>query len=191
MSSTSGSSFRAPRIEGADGLALVALTEADLPLVRRWLHQPHLGHVWNPPDEGIAEIAEHIGRTHVAPYLIVETGRPVGYLQTYHANPDEFWAAHDLPRETYGLDLFIGPPELIGKGLGTQAVRLAVRHLAALPDTARLHIDPEPGNAAAIRTYEKAGFRKAGEIETPDGRCLYMILEPGHASLDAQTGERP
>ncbi len=169
--------FRASRIEG-DGLSLVALTEADLPLIHRWLAQPHLAHVWNPPDEGIAEIASHIARTHVAPYLIVEAGDPVGYLQTYHANPDEFWAAHGLPRETYGLDLFIGPAERIGQGLGSRAVRLAIRHLASLPDAARLHIDPDPDNAAAIRTYEKAGFRRAGEIETPDGRCLYMIIEP-------------
>lgn len=183
MSSTSGSSFRAPRIDGTGGLSLVALTEADLPLIHRWLGQLHLAHVWNPPDEGIAEIASHLARTHVAPYLIRNGTQPVGYLQTYHANPDEFWAAHDLPRETYGLDLFIGPAELIGRGLGSRAVGLAVRHLASLPDAARLHIDPDPGNLAAIRTYEKVGFRCSGEIETPDGRCLYMILEPKRGIL--------
>ena len=176
-------SFRLARVEGDDGLALVILTEADLPLVHRWLHQPHLAQVWNPPDIGTAEIASHIGRLHVAPYLIVERGRAVGYLQTYHANPDEFWAVHDLPRETYGLDLFIGPAELIGQGLGSRAVGLAVRHLVSLPDAARLHIDPDPGNLAAIRTCEKAGFRRSGEIETPDGRCLYMILEPKRGIL--------
>lgn len=178
-------SFRATRIEGADGLTLTLLTKADLPLIRRWLHQPHLAHVWNPPDERIGDIAAHMSDAHVAPYLIVENDRPVGYLQTYHANPDEFWAAHDLPRETYGLDLFIGPAELIGRGLGTRAIRLAVRHLASLLDTARLQIDPMPDNVAAIRTYEKAGFRRVGEIETPEGRCLYMILEPGRGTLPA------
>lgn len=176
-------SFRVARVEGDDGLALVALTEADLSLIHRWLHLPHLAHVWNLPDEGIACIAAHMSEPHIAPYLIVESGRPVGYLQAYHANPDAFWVAHDLPRETYGLDLFIGPADLIGQGLGSRAVGLAVRHLASLPDMARLHIDPDPGNLAAIRTYEKAGFRRSGEIETPDGRCLYMILEPKRGIL--------
>jgi aminoglycoside 6'-N-acetyltransferase len=183
-------SFRPARIVSADdpALTLEALTEAGLPQLRSWLAAPHLAQAWNPPDEGVAEIASHLAMAHIAPYLIVEAGRPIGYLQVYHANPDEFWALHDLPRETYGLDLFIGPPELVGRGLGTRAVRLAVRHLSALPDAARLHIDPTPDNAAAIRVYEKAGFRRAGEIETPDGRSLYMILEPRRAILGGTGG---
>lgn len=177
--------FRPSRIASADdpGLVLSALTENDLPHLRRWFAEPHVARVWSPPDEGVAEIASHISREHVAPYLIVEAGRPVGYLQLYHANPDEFWAAHDLPRETYGLDLFIGPPELIGRGLGTRAIHLAIRHLSSLPDAARLHIDPSPDNAAAIHVYGKAGFVPAGEIETPDGRSLYMILDPKRGIL--------
>ena len=178
-------SFRPPRIGSDDdpGLALSALTEGDLPLLRRWFAEPHVARVWAPPEEGVAEIAAHFTRAHVAPYLIVEAGRPVGYLQLYHANPDEFWSAHALPRETYGFDLFIGPPHLIGRGVGTRAIRLAVRHLSSLPDAARLHIDPSPDNAAAIHVYGKAGFEPAGEIETPDGRSLYMILDPKRGIL--------
>lgn len=176
------------RIASADdpALALQTLTERDLPRIRGWLEQPHVRRVWSSPDEGMASIVVHMADALVAPYLIVESGRPVGYLQIYHANPDAFWAARNLPRETYGLDLFIGPPELIGRGLGTRVVRLAVGHLSALPDAARLHIDPAPDNAAAIRVYEKAGFRRAGEIDTPDGRSVYMILEPGRGMLSGQ-----
>ncbi len=178
-------SFRPPRIASVDdpGLALSALSESDLPLLRRWFAEPHIADVWSRPEEGAAEVASHVSREHVAPYLIVEAGQAVGYLQLYHANPDEFWAAHDLPRETYGLDLFIGPPDLIGRGIGTRAIRLAVGHLSSLPDVARLHIDPSLDNAAAIHVYRKAGFVPAGEIETPDGRSLYMILDPKRGIL--------
>ena len=178
-------SFRPPRIASHDdpGLALSALSEGDLPLLRRWFAEPHVARFWSPAEEGVAEIASHFARDHVAPYLIVEGGCPAGYLQLYHANPDEFWAGHDLPRETYGFDLFIGPPELVGRGIGSRAIRLAVRHLSSLPDAARLHIDPSPDNAAAIHVYGKAGFVPAGEIETPDGRSLYMILDPKRGIL--------
>lgn len=183
-------SFRLARIVSKDDptLALEALKESDLPQIRRWLAQPHLAYVWNPPDEGVASIAAYMTEPHIASYLIVEASRPIGYLQVYHANPDEFWAAQSLPRETYGLDLFIGVPELLGRRRGSRAVRLAVRHLSALPNAARLHTDPSPDNAAAIRVYEKAGFRKVREIDTPDGRSLYMILEPRQAILGATEG---
>ncbi len=192
MSSTSANNLRQALIGTADDrdLALVALTEADLPLLRRWFAETHVASVWSPPDEGTDEIASHLSREHIAPYMIVEAGRPVGYLQLYHANPDEFWIAHDLPRDTYGLDLFIGPTDALGRGLGVRAILLAVRHLAALPGCARLHIDPAPDNGRAIHVYEKAGFRKVGEIETPDGRSIYMILDPKDVILDrAKTRE--
>jgi aminoglycoside 6'-N-acetyltransferase len=185
-------SFRPPRIAGDDRhLMLSALAGSDLPLIRRWFSEPHVARVWGPSESGVAEISSHLTQAHIAPYLIVEDGSPIGYLQVYHANPDEFWAAHELPRETYGLDLFIGPAERLGRGLGTRAVNLAVGHLSAMPQAARLHIDPSPDNAVAIRTYEKAGFRRAGEIETPDGRCLYMILEPKRAILPANEARGP
>jgi aminoglycoside 6'-N-acetyltransferase len=38
-------------------------------------------------------------------------------------------------------------------------------------------IDPNPGNPRAIRAYEKAGFRRAREVDTPDGRALLMIRD--------------
>lgn len=184
-------SFRLPRIVSDEdpALALEALQTGDLPQIRAWLAQPHLTRVWNPPDEATASIAGHMAEPHIAPYPIVEAGRPIGYLQIYHANPDEFWAAHELPRETYGFDLFIGIPGLLRQGRGLRAVRLAVRHLSALPDAVRIHIDPSPDNAAPIRVCEKAGFRRIGEIDTPDGRCLYMIIEPRRGILGERRGE--
>lgn len=180
-------SLHRPQIRSDDDpdLILSALTEGDLPLIGRWLAEPHVARWWDPPETGIAHIAAHMTEAHVAPYLIVAPGRPVGYLQLYHANPDEFWRPRRLPRETYGLDLFIGPSEALGRGLGTRAVRLSVRHLSALPEAARLHVDPSPDNAVAIRVYDKAGFVGAGAIETPDGPAAYMIREPQRAILSA------
>ena len=40
--------------------------------------------------------------------------------------------------------------------------------------TPRVVIDPDPANAHAIRSYEKAGFQRDRVVETPDGPALLM-----------------
>ena len=59
------------------------------------------------------------------------------------------------------IDLFLDP-ELHGRGLGTEALRRVVRHLIDDRGHHRITIDPATANAAAIRSYEKAGFRRVG-----------------------------
>ena len=49
-----------------------------------------------------------------------------------------------------------------GHGLGTDAVRTMARHLVHDRGHRRLVIDPAADNHAAIRAYEKAGFRAVG-----------------------------
>jgi aminoglycoside 6'-N-acetyltransferase len=165
-------------VDGQDReAALVALRREDLPLVGNWLRAPHVQRWWPDPDAGLAEIASCIDGEEATPFLIVAGMQPIGYLQIYHANPEPFWAAHDLPRETFGIDLFIGVAEAVGKGWGPRVLRLALRRLFAVPEIVRVHVDPDPANAAAVCAYEKAGFRKAGLIETPDGPALYMVVE--------------
>jgi aminoglycoside 6'-N-acetyltransferase len=59
------------------------------------------------------------------------------------------------------IDVFLDPA-LHGRGLGTEAVRRVVRHLVEERGHHRVTIDPAAANAAAIRAYEKAGFRPVG-----------------------------
>jgi RimJ/RimL family protein N-acetyltransferase len=59
------------------------------------------------------------------------------------------------------IDLFLDPA-LHGRGLGTEAVRRVVRHLIDDRGHHRITIDPATANAAAMRAYEKVGFRPVG-----------------------------
>lgn len=60
-----------------------------------------------------------------------------------------------------GIDIFMHS-RFQGRGLGTDAVRTLARHLLEVRGHHRLTIDPAAGNARAIRTYEKVGFRPVG-----------------------------
>jgi len=48
------------------------------------------------------------------------------------------------------------------RGLGTEAVRRIVRHLIDDRGHHRITIDPAAANIAAIRAYQKVGFRPVG-----------------------------
>jgi RimJ/RimL family protein N-acetyltransferase/predicted enzyme related to lactoylglutathione lyase len=77
------------------------------------------------------------------------------------------------------IDLFLDP-ELHGRGIGTAAVREVVRMLTAERAHHRITIDPAADNPAAIRCYEKAGFRPVGVLRQAerdaDGRGWHDSL---------------
>jgi aminoglycoside 6'-N-acetyltransferase len=60
-----------------------------------------------------------------------------------------------------------------GQGLGSEAIRLLARYLIDERGHHRLIIDPAADNEAAIRAYEKVGFRVVGVMHSyergPDG----------------------
>jgi aminoglycoside 6'-N-acetyltransferase len=58
------------------------------------------------------------------------------------------------------VDLFVDP-RVRGRGVGPDAIRQVVEMLFARGHH-RITIDPAASNAAAIRAYEKVGFRRVG-----------------------------
>lgn len=59
------------------------------------------------------------------------------------------------------VDLFLDPA-LHGRGLGTEVMRRVVRHLLDERGHHRITIDPAVANLAAIKAYERVGFKTVG-----------------------------
>lgn len=68
--------------------------------------------------------------------------------------------------------------EVRGNGLGTEINRLAV-DLARAQGTRRLWLSVEPDNRAAIRSYEKAGWRYIPATLYSSELEMELVLEPG------------
>ena len=81
----------------------------------------------------------------------------------------------ELPSSTVGTDQFIGDLDYIGKGVGTRMIKEFITYLSTIePKVTTIIVDPEPENRAAIRCYEKVGFKKVGVYELSWGPALLM-----------------
>lgn len=86
-------------------------------------------------------------------FAIIEGGAVAGLIQySEELDPDYRHA---------WIDIFVDAARH-GRGLGTDAVRTLADHLLAERGHHRVTIDPAAENHAAIRSYEKAGFRPVG-----------------------------
>jgi aminoglycoside 6'-N-acetyltransferase len=129
-------------------LTLRPLAEADAAELRRIRATPEVAQWWEPPEDDFPWDEPEATR------LTVEVdGRIAGMVQ--------YWEEPEPKYRHAGIDLFLDPA-FHGRGLGTEVVRRVVRLLIDERGHHRLTIDPAADNAAAIRAYEKAGFRRVG-----------------------------
>lgn len=137
----------------ADDVERVAGIQAE-PGVARWWGSPNKADLRRQADGSGDEKALAIERE----------GELVGLIQYHEENEPDFRHA--------GIDVFLAE-RAQGHGLGTDAVRTLARYLIDERRHHRLTIDPAADNAAAIRAYEKIGFRPVGVMReywrSPDG----------------------
>src|SRR6187200_1628686 len=150
------------------------MTTADLPLVRRWLAEPHVAQWWGDTCEQFELVSGDLAVEAMDQFIVATDARPFGYIQCY--DPD-VWPGNGLgdhPKGTRGIDQFIGELAMVDRGHGSAFIRVFIDRLLA-SGTPRVITDPDPANARAIRAYEKAGFRRDRLVDTPDGEALLMV----------------
>ena len=152
------------------------MTTADLPLVRRWLAEPHVAQWWGDTCEQFELVSGDLEVEAMDQFIVATDARPFGYIQCYDPDvwPDNGLGDH--PRGTRGIDQFIGELAMVDRGHGSAFIRVFIDGLLA-SGTPRVITDPDPANARAIRACEKAGFVRDHEVDTPDGRALLMVRD--------------
>jgi aminoglycoside 6'-N-acetyltransferase len=148
-----------------------------LPLLHSWFQMPHIVQWWPVPrkDEDFFNSFLKRIRSGTKPYLVLCNDLPIGYLQCYDVNLATNSWLPKLAGNMIGIDQFIGEPDYLGKGIGTLFIKKFVENLIAKDGSLTIVVDPDPTNAAAIRCYEKVGFKKHGEYQAPWGPALLMV----------------
>lgn len=158
------------------------LNESHIPLLKEWLSAGEAQR-WCGSDEpesmaGLRRrylVDKPAGGTRSV--VIHHDGIPIGHLQYYRvADYPEWGSLVSAEPGDYGLDLFLGRDDRIGRGLGTRIVRAALRELVfSRPDATRCLLGPSPENGRAIRCYEKCGFRHLRTVTAETGEQEYVM----------------
>ena len=161
------------------------LTEEDLPLMHRWLNTPHVLEWWDKPGPSIEEVWEKyhprvMGEEHTDCYIILYVEQPIGMIQTYMIDDySEYGRQVQVGEGAAGIDLFIGDPQYVHRGLGAPLLRAFSRDVVfAQPEVRDCIIGPAISNRSAIRAYQKAGFTyiKTAEVSGEDEPEYLMRL---------------
>lgn len=134
-------------------------TIADVPVLRSWDEQPHV--ISATGDDDNVDWDVELSRNASWQWnLIAESdGRPIGVIQIIDPVLEEshYWGAVDS--NLRALDIWIGPPDDLGRGYGTTMMCKAIDFCFADPRVDGILIDPLRTNTRARRFYERLGFQ--------------------------------
>lgn len=151
----------------------------DLPLLRRWLAQPHVRATWGDPDEEIALMLAEIDGGDCRMHLVSgpEDIGPMGFAQNWSPQVEGHAHLADLPAGTRNIDTFLGRADLLGQGHG--AAFIAAYACKLLNEGAPcIATDPRLDNPRGIAAYRSAGFRDHATRNAEDGApCLVLRLD--------------
>ena len=171
------------------------LVEADFPLLRQWLLQPHVQRWWN--HETTPEAVERDfgpvarGEEPSEDLLVFEDGVPVGLVQRsrygdYPEYLDELAPILPVDEDTVSVDYLVGDPARCGHGLGPRIIAAVVEATwTDYPSAPAVVVPVAAANRNSWRALEKAGLTRVaeGELE-PDNpiddraHVVYRIDRP-------------
>ncbi|NMB11133.1 MAG: GNAT family N-acetyltransferase [Firmicutes bacterium] len=149
------------KIEG-ERIVLRPLVPSDFSKIVKWTKDPEVGHYMD--DDGSPETLEDCEEWHRNlrsnrhnQRLIITTleGYPIGDIELDHIA----WRNGDAE-----LRIRIGEGDYRGRGYGTESVTTLLAYAFGEMNLSRIYLRVASDNFAAIRCYEKAGFRKEGKL---------------------------
>lgn len=157
------------------------LQESHFPLLLEWLEKPHVKKWWDQDIVYTLDLVREKFLTCVTGlrdnkkiegYIAFVDKKPIAYLQAYNAY--DFPRSKELkslPKSLGAIDIFIGDEKSLGQNLGS---KIMIEFLAGdLFEYDNCFVDPDINNMAAIKCYEKAGFKKVAEQK--DTNEVWMV----------------
>ncbi|TMI82118.1 MAG: GNAT family N-acetyltransferase, partial [Bacillati bacterium ANGP1] len=141
---------------------------------------PHVLEWWDQPgptpDEVERKYSPRVLReANVSAYIILRNREPIGYVQTYPVE-DGTWGLR-ITTIAIGVDIFVGKPDLLHRGLGPRLLRRFLNDVAfSTSAVVQCFADPVCRNTAGVRAFAKAGFRHITTVVSPETQALVCVM---------------
>jgi aminoglycoside 6'-N-acetyltransferase len=155
---------------------LRAARPSDLDLLLFWDSKPHV--IAATGDDGSFDWESELPRRpEWRELLIAEAeGRPIGALQIIDPASEETHYWGEVEANLRAIDIWIGEEADLGRGYGTQMMRLALERCFAEASVSAVLIDPLASNERAHRFYERLGFKRIEQRRFgPDDCYVYRL----------------
>jgi aminoglycoside 6'-N-acetyltransferase len=151
-------------------LVLRPPAESDVSVFVALLAEPEVACAWPGYDE--ARVRDSLLTPRDVVVFAIESDlQVIGAIQYDEVSDPDYKSAN--------VDIFLGA-HWQRRGFGQEAIRSVIAHLFSECGHHRITIDPAVSNSAAIRTYERVGFRPVGLMRQyergPDGRFHDALL---------------
>ena len=152
-------------------------TRDDIPLLKKWDQQPHVLSASGDGDwyDWDAEVPRDADWGEL---LIAEKDRrPIGVMEICDPakEPSHYWG--DVEDDLRALDIWIGEESDLGRGFGTQMMRLAFDRCFTDANVKAIIIDPLASNLRARKFYERLGFQFVEHRLFDEDACAVYHLE--------------
>jgi aminoglycoside 6'-N-acetyltransferase len=168
----------------ADRIGFRDLRIDDLHLMHKWLNFELVIQWYEQRRFSLPEIEGKFiprirGEKPVSCYLILYGDNPIGYIQSYKISDFPDYAKHvAIGENASGIDLFIGEPDYIHKGLGYYIISKFLKNkVFVLTDSESCIIGPDPNNIIAIKAYQKVGFKYIKTVVIPEEDEIEYIMK--------------
>lgn len=157
-------------LEVAD-VKIRAMVKEDLNCMVRWLNNDQVLAFYEEPPSDLQRVTDKYGpriagEHYVTPCIVEYNNKAIGYMQYYRIQAADL-EQYQLSKSEiiYGIDQFIGEPQLWGRGIGSLMIGLMLEELSKNKDASSVILDVKKSNKRAISSYSKCGFKAIKELE--------------------------
>ncbi|WP_342070298.1 GNAT family N-acetyltransferase [Yoonia algicola] len=150
-----------------------SLTEADLPLMRRWLQAAHVKVWWPDADKQIALMEKDMDNTAIDMRVVSLINHPFAYIHDHDARAFPLPQYADLPHGARVMATFVGDNDFMGQGHSVGYIDAHVRTLRVKYPMVAAGVGTT--DTRTISIYRQAGFKNRRLATTGEGRLVQVM----------------